>query len=154
MDAITSGPVRIVVSGEPAPNLRTRSASYLIGGEIHSHHYLPAKTRSERQVIRQAASFAMEGRELLVGAVDFRATFYRSVPQSWTRRAREAALAGEILPTSKPDVGNLLAMMDALKGIVWRDDAQVSDLHCFKRYSAFPRTVIEIREAHGRGRLV
>lgn len=39
-------------------------------------------------------------------------------------------------PTRKPDVDKLArAVLDALTGVAWQDDAQVTTLHCQKRYA-------------------
>ena len=131
-------------------NLRQRSRSFVVGGRAITHHYTPRAVREERLAIRQFASDAMRGLPPLTGAVDLRATFYRAVPGSWSNRKRAQAMANEILPTTKPDFDNLVKMVDALKGVVWIDDAQVIDCHLFKRYSDRPRTVIEVRQIHGR----
>lgn len=51
------------------------------------------------------------------------------VPASWRPEKRAAALAGHIRPISRPDLDNWLKLpMDALNGLVWKDDAQVVDL--------------------------
>lgn len=141
-------PVRIVIPGRPLPNLRARSRSFFKDGDLVTTHYTPEATRTERNWIRSFAARVMDGQPLLAGALDFRATYYRPVPASWSKRKRAAALAGEILPTSKPDLDNLEKMIDALAGIVWRDDAAITDKHTFKRYAERPRTVIEVRPVH------
>lgn len=47
----------------------------------------------------------------------------------------------------KPDVDNYVKLLfDALTGIVWLDDAQVTDLHVTKRFGERDEVVISIRE--------
>jgi Holliday junction resolvase RusA-like endonuclease len=58
-----------------------------------------------------------------------------SVPASWPRNKRDAALAGVIRPTGRPDFDNICKMVDALNGIVWLDDTQVVDARVEKHYS-------------------
>lgn len=61
------------------------------------------------------------------------------VPASWPAWEREAALAGRIRPTSKPDADNFAkSFADALTrgGRFWRDDAQVVELTARKVYAA------------------
>lgn len=74
-------------------------------------------------------------------------TVYRSTPKSFSKRKASLAEAGEIKPTTKPDVDNYLkGVKDALKGIIWRDDSQVVDVYARKRYSARPRIEVKIKE--------
>ena len=48
------------------------------------------------------------------------------IPSSFSKKKKEQALDGEIRPTKKPDVDNVLkAVMDALNGVWYLDDKQV-----------------------------
>ena len=48
----------------------------------------------------------------------------------------------------KPDVNNMGALiLDAIKGICYDDDAQVTELHLFKRPGNHPRAYIHVQEA-------
>jgi Holliday junction resolvase RusA-like endonuclease len=77
------------------------------------------------------------------GPVAVRIVFTMAIPQSRPRAWREAALAGRILPTSKPDWDNLAKLTsDALNGIAWADDAEVASAHVVKRYGPMPGTCI------------
>ena len=53
--------------------------------------------------------------------------------------------------TKKPDIDKLArAVMDALTGVVWRDDSQVTDMHPTKRYAELdeqPGVQIRVRTA-------
>ena len=51
-----------------------------------------------------------------------------SVPQSWTKKRREAALRGKMWHTSKPDTDNLCKQLkDAMTRLgFWADDRQVA----------------------------
>jgi Holliday junction resolvase RusA-like endonuclease len=67
------------------------------------------------------------------------------VPVSWSLRQQHAALAGEIAPTGKPDLDNIQKCVgDALKGIIWKDDAVITVVHARKIYGADPQLRIEI----------
>src|SRR5262249_43732765 len=48
------------------------------------------------------------------------------VPASWSGRRRDAALRGEVRPTSRPDTDNYIkAALDAINAIVVADDSLV-----------------------------
>lgn len=66
------------------------------------------------------------------------------VPKSWSNRDRDAALAGTIFPTGKPDNDNIAKQADAFKGIVWDDDAQVCRTLIVKEYGEKPGIIIEV----------
>src|SRR5262249_60600493 len=67
------------------------------------------------------------------------------VPASWSGRRRDAALRGEIRPTSRPDTDNYIkAALDALNTIVVADDSLVVDLVASKRYAPVPALTITI----------
>ncbi|QQX91317.1 RusA family crossover junction endodeoxyribonuclease [Gluconobacter sphaericus] len=62
---------------------------------------------------------------------------------SWSKKKREAALSGELQATGKPDVDNASKLvLDALNGILWRDDAQVCDLRVRRRYAPIAQTTM------------
>lgn len=49
-------------------------------------------------------------------------------------------------PGVKPDVDKMArAVLDALTGVLWVDDAQVVDLHATKVYGAAPHTVVTVQ---------
>lgn len=79
------------------------------------------------------------------GAIELHASFYLPRPKSLPRRV--------VYPTKKPDLDKLLRnIKDALKGIVYSDDAQVIDTHTFKRYAtseAPPQVFITVRRIYG-----
>jgi crossover junction endodeoxyribonuclease RusA len=80
-----------------------------------------------RQAVAAAArAMIPTGRTTYAGAVDVAATFALHRPQR----------GAGTLPTTRPDVDKLArAILDALTGIVWVDDAQVVALHVAKRYT-------------------
>jgi Holliday junction resolvase RusA-like endonuclease len=133
--------VSFEVPGEPRGKGRPR-ATIRAG---HVAVYTDAKTRSEEGAIRMIASAAMRGRPPYEGAVSLYMVAYRSIPASFSKAKRKAALRGELFPTSRPDFDNYSKMADALNEIVWRDDSQVVRAKVLKLYSDRPRLVIEVR---------
>lgn len=48
------------------------------------------------------------------------------IPKSWSKRKKKEAIAGLIMPTTKPDGDNILkVVLDALNGLAYDDDRQV-----------------------------
>ncbi len=148
MDALADAScIRIVVPGLPKPLARNRHriVKTPAGGHYVSS-YLPGASRNEQAVIRQFAAEAMYGGPPFTEAIDLRIIAWLPVPQSWSRKRREAALLGVVCPTGRPDLDNYLKLAcDALKAIVWRDDSQVVNLTAWKRYSETPMLILEIR---------
>jgi Holliday junction resolvase RusA-like endonuclease len=109
---------------------------------VYSHP--DARTARFEDRLAWAAQVAMAGRPLLDGALrlDFRS--FLAIPTSWSAKKRTAALRGDIYPTGRPDWDNFAKVIDALNGVVWRDDALVVDAHVRKRYSDRPRTEIAV----------
>lgn len=72
---------------------------------------------------------------------------FRIVPESWSPTDKAKALAGNIVPTSRPDGDNYLKLVqDALNGVAYKDDSQIVDSRVIKRYSDRPALQVELRE--------
>ncbi|WP_339970305.1 RusA family crossover junction endodeoxyribonuclease [Holzapfeliella sp. He02] len=51
------------------------------------------------------------------------------------------------MPTAKPDVDNYFkGFTDALNGLVFEDDNQITEVHAYKFYSDNPRIELEVEE--------
>ncbi|MGF6148980.1 Holliday junction resolvase [Kingella potus] len=115
--------------------------------------YTPAKTRRYEAAVQEAAlaAAAIQGFVKHDGDTPLEAciTAWFPIPASWPKKKREAAAAGGIYPTAKPDADNLCkAILDALNGIAYRDDKQIVSCHVCKRYTCrdddTPRVVVHI----------
>ena len=68
---------------------------------------------------------------------------YLSVWKS--KKFKEAALASKERPTKKPDADNIVkAILDALNGLMYKDDSCIVELHCIKYYSDVPRVEVYV----------
>lgn len=139
-----SGPIRIAVPIKPFGKDRHRVGR---GG----HVFTPARTRDGERAIAWEAVLAMRGYAPLTGPVRLTLTATMPIPRSWSAAKRAAALAGAILPTSKPDLSNTLkSCEDGIeKGGVLRDDAQIVEIVAAKRYGEMPCLLIEVSEIGG-----
>jgi Holliday junction resolvase RusA-like endonuclease len=119
--------------------------------------FTDAKTRNYENSLKAAGIAAMKGRPALDEALSVVVRAFMPIPQSFSRKKREAALAGDIMPTSVPDIDNLVKMLDGLnyhpprfKGdrekrpIIWHNDAQIVSMQAIKVYSDRPRLVIDV----------
>lgn len=134
--------IAFVVPGAPQGKGRPRIGK--IGP--HARMFTPQKTVAYEGLIAHAAQTAMAGRPLLDGAVEVAMPIECAVPASWSQKKQRQALAGELLPTTKPDVDNVCkAVFDGLNGVLWRDDVLVVDLRVRKRYTAVPCVRVSVR---------
>lgn len=132
--------IRFTVPGTPVAKGRPRFT-------LSGYAYTPGKTRSYEKMVRMYATQAMTGKEMLKGAIKLSVTTYFPIPHGFKKAEKEKAEAGKLRHTKKPDWDNLGKLIsDACNGIVYHDDAQVSDSLIYKRYSALPRTEIIIKE--------
>jgi Holliday junction resolvase RusA-like endonuclease len=106
----------------------------------HVRHANAQRLRPWRNDVATAAVAAMEGRPPWTGAVRIECVFGIARPRGHWRtgaRADELRPSAPAVPTSNPDLDKLArAILDALTGIVYRDDAQVVDLQLSKWYGA------------------
>lgn len=130
----------ITVPGPAVPQGRPRLTT--IGG--HPRAYDPKKSRDYKAFIRLCAKGITEP---LNGPVRVKITELRGVPKSWSKRKQQDAIAGFLRPVTRPDLDNIAkTVLDALNGVAWIDDGQITALICFKMYSDNPRLLIEIEE--------
>ena len=128
-----------------APQGKGRPKVVKIGG--FTRMATPAKTVAYEGIVAHAAQVAMAGRPMLDRAVACNVFIDAQVPASWSGKKQRQALAGDVLPTTKPDADNVVkAVFDGLNGVLWRDDVLVVDLRVRKRYAATPCVRVEVWE--------
>ena len=78
-------------------------------------------------------------------AIKFWAFFY--IPKRKSKKFKEAALEAKERPTKKPDADNIVkAILDALNGLVYKDDSCIVELSCVKYYSDVPSVEVYVDE--------
>lgn len=106
----------------------------------NGHAYTPDKTRRYEADLKLWALKQMHELKPLEGPISVRAVFIIAKPKSAKRREH---------PVVKPDLDNYLKTLDALNGIVWKDDSQIVEISGQKIYAfddAGPRTAIVVKE--------
>ncbi len=112
--------------------------------------YTPAKTGEYEGQVALAARLAMGGHAPFNGPLCARVEVCLPVPRSWSKKKQAAALAGDLLPTSRPDLDNVVkAALDGCAGVVFLDDAQVVECAALKSYSPTPKLVITVAPMGG-----
>lgn len=99
--------------------------------------YTPKTTREFESAIRKEAKKAMNGRAPLGKDIEIFMTivFTFHVLKSWSKMKREHCLTNSTAKITKPDIDNLgKSVLDALNGIVYEDDANVSTITLSKHY--------------------
>lgn len=131
----------IVIPGDAVPQGRPRVVR--IGGRTIA--YDPPKSKAYKARVRQYAA-RNAPKEPLEGKVQLEVQIFRSVPKSWSKKKHEAAYAGLIWPTTKPDVSNIVkGIEDALNGIWYKDDSQIVHEYSMKRYARVPGVVVKMK---------
>lgn len=116
-------------------------------GPPFASFYTDAKTRAFETSLKWQAKAAMRSVPPIEGPVAVKIIAAMAVPASWSNKKRDAALAGTIRPTGKPDWDNFAKMLDSFNKIVWLDDAQVVDGSVTKIYSETPSLRVEVGPA-------
>lgn len=130
-----------MIPGDAVPQGRPRVVR--IGGRTIA--YDPPKSKAYKALVRQCAA-QNAPKEPLDGAVTLDVRIYRSVPKSWNKKKRDAALAGVIQPTTKPDVSNVVkGIEDALNGIWYKDDSQIVHEYSMKQYAREPGVIVKMQ---------
>ena len=112
--------------------------------------YLDASVIRYRKAIRNMAIAQMRNQkaEKIEGAVNMNIIYAFRRPKSLSKKERNEIDGGKNIPkTTKPDIDNLTkAILDALNGIAWKDDAQVTQINIQKVWSAKDQIEVEIWE--------
>jgi|SRR5690625_1323046 len=134
------------IPGQAVPQGRPRARIIGRGQNKRIMMYDPKESKEYKEyaalIARQYAPKTLYEAEL---SVDL--DIYRQIPKSTTKRKRELYNARLIRPTVKPDLDNYSkSILDALNGIMYKDDSQIVDLNISKYYSDDPRVEVRIKE--------
>ncbi len=101
--------------------------------------YTDQKTKSYEATIKAWAQRAISPGSPLEGPVSVDLYIRCSIPVSTSKKRTEACLQNAELPTKKPDIDNIIkAYLDAMNGIIYKDDTQVVRVSAKKVYSLVP----------------
>lgn len=129
-----------MIPGEPTGKGRPRFTR-------SGHAYTPERTASYEQAVRQAYKAEFPGTEPIPAGVPVAVKIIAGygIPKSTSKVKAERMLAGEIRPTKKPDADNIAkAICDALNGLAYHDDSQITMLCVSKHYTKNPGCLVRI----------
>lgn len=122
--------IRIEVPGEPRA-MQTGSIRRLPDGRA-----FPVRRNTEWGNRVALAAQAVRPPQLFEGPLTVRVEVRRTRPRSLPKRI--------VWPATRPDMDNYLKALDGLKGIIYRDDAQIVRLVAEKVFHAVPGMTIEV----------
>ena len=131
--------IQLTVPGEPVGKARPRVTK---GGFV----YTPKKTVNYETLIKEIFAISYPDFCPIEGPVSLNVQAYLKIPKVSAKKT-EAMSNGDILPTKKPDMSNILkSVEDALNTLAYRDDKQIVNAIIIKRYSARPRIEVRVEE--------
>lgn len=134
------------IPGEPRGKGRPRFQRR--GDYVHT--YTPDGTARYENLVAMMYYNAAKNTKL-EGPIAMDAYIFFEVPKSKSKKVRQAMLDGEIMPTIKCDIDNIVKIvLDGLNKVAFDDDKQVVDLTAHKRYSLQPRVIISLKEMNER----
>ena len=120
------------VEGIPKPKKRPRFRQF--NGIVQS--YTDKGTREYEDHVRLTSQTAMGTTEPIETAVGVYLYIRLPIPQSHSKKRKEACLNGQEKPIKKPDIDNLAkSILDGMNKVIWQDDSQIVSLHVTKVYS-------------------
>lgn len=102
----------------------------------HARMFTDSQTAAYENLVALAARQALRGRAPFAEPVKVTAIVRMVPPQSASKKARAAMLAGAQLPGKKPDLDNVLkAVLDGCNGVAFVDDALITQIAARKLYA-------------------
>ena len=126
----------ISIPGKPNPKGRPRRGRY--GGV-----YTPKDTRQWETMAKTMIRLQWR-KSPLDGPLYVSITACYAIPQSWSKKKRSTPPER----TAKPDLDNIIkSALDAMNGVVYKDDSQVCKIVAEKRYSTIACLDIRVYKA-------
>lgn len=141
--------MKFIILGTPQPKQSARFKSVKMGAKTFMKSYQPeAVVQNERNIAFDVKSQLPAGFKPFTEALKVTMLFVFPPLSSWTKKKHAEMEAGKcIYKTTKPDIDNLQkSVCDAMQGIVYINDSQISDMRCTKIYGSVPMIEIEITE--------
>ena len=113
--------------------------------------FTPKKTVAYETLIKELFAIKYPNFKPLEGSLSLNMIAQFQVPKSTSKKKRADMLAGKIRPTKKPDLSNVIKIVeDALNMLAYRDDSQITMISARKTYCETPGVWITISENGGK----
>lgn len=128
-------PGKIIGKGRPRLNSYTGSV------------YTPTRTKDYETLVEQYFLLKYPKFKPLEGRVQVEINAFFEIPKSTKKADKELMLEQKINPTKKPDIDNIVKIvLDAMNGIAFNDDTQITKLYVEKLYSTTETIKVKISE--------
>lgn len=110
--------------------------------------YTPTKTSSFEEKVKWAFKSKYNIKtELSTREFKVKITAYFKPAESLSKKKKQELVDGEFGFLHRPDVDNIAkSILDALNGLVYKDDSQVANLLIFKCYGEENKILVELEE--------
>lgn len=124
------------IKGDPVAKKRPRfcvRAGFARAYDIQGVHYYIFQSQVKEQYCHEPINIP----------ISIKLKYFMPMPKSWSKK-RKLEKESQVHDT-KSDLDNLIKFsLDAMNGLVYRDDALIYEIYAIKIYSSEPRTEIEI----------
>ena len=109
--------------------------------------YTPTRTKDYESLIMQYFLLKYPRYKPFEGRVQVEINALFEVPKSTKKADKELMLSNQINPTKKPDIDNIVKIiLDAMNGIAFKDDTQITKINVEKTYSIQEKVQIKISQ--------
>lgn len=141
-DVNTNNDIDFDVPGKPFAKQRPRASRR---GNF-TRVYTPKDTINYESLVKYTY-YEKYGDLKLDGPLQTEITGIFTPPKSISKKKEQLMLNNEIKHTKKPDCDNMAKIcLDALNGVAYDDDSQITDLIVHKRFGEFPKVNIKIKK--------
>lgn len=128
-------PGKIIGKGRPRLNSYTGSV------------YTPTRTKDYETLVEQYFLLKYPRFKPFEGRVQVEINANFEIPKSTKKAEKDLMLENKINPTKKPDIDNIVKIiLDAMNGIAFKDDTQITKLCVEKKYAASESIIVRINE--------
>lgn len=132
--------IRFEILGQPIAKARPRVTRT-------GHAYTPSKTINYEALVKYTYQSFYGHREPISGHIEAHILAIFPIPKSYSKKKTAELLAGRNNYDKKPDCDNLAkTILDALNGLAYKDDSQVTVLCIAKEYGTQPKVIVELKE--------
>ena len=133
--------IQFTIPGKTQPQERPRFSR--VGKGIRTID--PPKSRAYKELVKLVA-WQNKPPEPIQEPIKLSVDIYIVPPKKYHTKPKQALIAsGELRPTTKPDLDNLVkGIKDGCSQIIWHDDAQIVEMVVRKFYDMTPRAEVTV----------